>query len=146
MLGHSVLSDFLQRPGLYPTRLLCPWNFPGKNAGVECHFLLQGIFPTQGSNLSLLHLLRWQTDSFPLGLPGKPWCLTLCDHMDCGHPRLLCSPHAPLSMELSRQEYWSGLPCLPPGDLPNPGIEPESLMSPALAGRFFSTFQASTPK
>ena len=39
---------------------------------------------------------------------------------------------APLSMGFSRQEYWSGLPCLPPGDLPNPGIKPESLMSPAL--------------
>ena len=41
---------------------------------------------------------------------------------------------APLSMGFSRQEYWSGLPCPPPGDLPNPGIEPTSLMSPALAG------------
>ena len=46
---------------------------------------------------------------------------------------------APLSMGFSRQEYWSGLPCPPPGDLPNPGIEPSSLMSPALAGRFFTT-------
>ena len=41
---------------------------------------------------------------------------------------------APLSMEYSRQEYWSGLPCPPPGDLPNPGMESTSLMSPALAG------------
>ena len=46
---------------------------------------------------------------------------------------------APLSMEFSRQEYWSGFPCPPPGDLPDPGIEPRSLMSPALAGRFFTT-------
>ena len=48
---------------------------------------------------------------------------------------------APLSMGFSRQEYWSGLPCPPPGDLPNPGIKPTSftsLMSPALAGEFFS--------
>ena len=45
---------------------------------------------------------------------------------------------APLSMGFSRQEYWSGLPC-PPGDLPDPGTEPTSLMSPALAGRFFTT-------
>ena len=44
---------------------------------------------------------------------------------------------APLSMGFSRQEYWSGLPCPPPGDLPNPGIKPMSLMSPALAGRYF---------
>ena len=45
----------------------------------------------------------------------------------------------PLSMRLSRQEYWSGLPYPPPGDLPDPGVEPMSLMSPALAGGFFTT-------
>ena len=45
----------------------------------------------------------------------------------------------PLSLGFSRQGYWSGLPCLPPGDLPNPGTEPTSLLSPALAGRFFTT-------
>ena len=45
---------------------------------------------------------------------------------------------APLSMGFSRQEYWSGLPC-PSGDLPDPGIEPVSLTSPALVGRFFIT-------
>ena len=43
-------------------------------------------------------------------------------------------------MGFSRQEYWSGLPCPPPGDLPNPGIKPTSLMSPALAGRFFTPY------
>ena len=42
-------------------------------------------------------------------------------------------------MEFLRQEYWSGLPCLPPGDLPDPGIEPTSLLFPTLAGRFFTT-------
>ena len=46
---------------------------------------------------------------------------------------------APLSMEFSRQEHWSGLPFPPPGDLPDPGIEPTSLLSPALAGRFITT-------
>ena len=45
---------------------------------------------------------------------------------------------APLSTGFSRQEYWSGLPFPPPGDLPHPGIEPTSLASPALAGRFFN--------
>ena len=44
-----------------------------------------------------------------------------------------------LSMGFFRQEYWSELPCPPPGDLPAPGIEPGSLVSPALAGRFFTT-------
>ena len=45
----------------------------------------------------------------------------------------------PLFMGFSRQEYWSGLPCPRPGDLPNPGIEPMSRMSSALAGEFFTT-------
>ena len=45
---------------------------------------------------------------------------------------------APLSMEFSRQECWSGLPCPPLGDLPNPGIEPASIRSPALARGFFT--------
>ena len=43
------------------------------------------------------------------------------------------------SMGFSRQKYWSGLPCPPPGDLPDPEVEPVSLMSPALAGRFFTS-------
>ena len=46
---------------------------------------------------------------------------------------------APLSMGSSRQEYWNGLPCPPPRDCPNPGIELMSFMSPELAGRFFIT-------
>ena len=45
----------------------------------------------------------------------------------------------PLSMGFSRQEYWSGLLCPPPGDLPDPGIKPQSLMSPVLTARFFTT-------
>ena len=54
-----------------------------------------------------------------------------------------CQP--PLSMRFSRQEYWSGLPCSPPRDLPNPGIKPKSLMSPALAGGFFIVVQPGNP-
>ena len=50
--------------------LLCPQDSPGKNTGVVCHFLLQGIFPTQGLNLCLLHLLQWQVDSLPVAPPG----------------------------------------------------------------------------
>ena len=58
-------------------------------------------------------------------------CPILCKSMDC------CPPGS--SMGFSRQEYWSGLPCPPPGDLPDPGMEPTSLMSPALKGGFFTT-------
>ena len=53
----SVTFNSLQPYGLQPTRLLCPWDSPGKNTGAGCHFLLQGLFPTQGSNLHLLRLL-----------------------------------------------------------------------------------------
>ena len=51
----SVTSDSLRSHGLQPARLLCPWNSPGKNTGVGCHSLFQGIFLTQGSNSGLLH-------------------------------------------------------------------------------------------
>ena len=61
-----------------------------------------------------------------------PLCPTLCNPMNGSPPG--SSVHG-----FSRQEYWSGLPCLPPGDLPNPGVKPASLLSPALAGRFFTT-------
>ena len=47
-------------------------GFLGKNTGVGCHALLQGIFPIQGLNLALLHLLHWQASSLPLAPPGKP--------------------------------------------------------------------------
>ena len=53
--SHSVVSDSLWLHGLLPTRLLCPWVFPGKNTGVDCHFLLQEIFLTQGLNPDLPH-------------------------------------------------------------------------------------------
>ena len=52
--------------------LLSPWNFPGKNTGVGCHFLLQRIFPTQRSNLYLMYLLHWQAHSLPLHHLGSP--------------------------------------------------------------------------
>ena len=59
-------------------------------------------------------------------------CLSLCNLWAVAR-------QVPLSMGLSRQEYWNGLPCPPPGDLPDPGIEPMSLVSLALAGRLFIT-------
>ena len=54
-VSHSVMSNSLQPHGLQPVRLLCPWNSPGKNTGVACHSLLQGIFPTQELKTGLLH-------------------------------------------------------------------------------------------
>ena len=67
----SVMSFSLRSHGLEPTRLLCLWNFPGKHTGVGCHFLLQGIFLTQGLNPIVLHLLHQLADSLPLNHLGS---------------------------------------------------------------------------
>ena len=75
--SHPDVSDSLQPHGLYPFRLLCPWNFPGKTTGADCHFLLQGIFLIQGSNLSLAYL-RWQVDSSRLCHLETCVCVCVC--------------------------------------------------------------------
>ena len=83
------------------TRFLCPWDFPGKNTGEGCHFLLQGIFPTQGSNLCLLH---WQEDSLPLSyleissVVGRIWAMTFVPNVMtinnfCAQLYLTLRPH-----------------------------------------------------
>ena len=68
MLSCSVMSN-----SLWPIRLLCPWNSPDRNTGVGYDALLQGIFPTQGCNPSLLRLLHWYVRSLPLEPPGNKW-------------------------------------------------------------------------
>ena len=69
VVAKSCLT-LLQPHGLQPTRLHCPWDSPGKNTGVGCHFLFQGIFQTHGSNPSLLH---WEVNSLPLSHLGSPF-------------------------------------------------------------------------
>ena len=66
-------------------------------------------------------------------------CAQLLSHVWCFAAPGTIACQAPLSMGFSRQEHWSELPCPPPVDLPNPGIEPASLMSPALADGCFTT-------
>ena len=82
--ANSLQSCPTLRPcGLQPTRILSPWDSPGKNTRVGCHDLLQGIFHTQGSNL---HLLHCQAGSLPLAPPGNPLrsflrnCSSFCLH------------------------------------------------------------------
>ena len=72
VLSRSVVSNCLWSFALWPTRLLCPWDSPGSNTGVGCHFLLQGIFPTQGWNLHLLCLLPCRWLLYLLSLWGSP--------------------------------------------------------------------------
>ena len=92
---HSVVSHSSRPHGLQSTRLLHPRDSLGKSTGVGCHFLLQGIFLTQGWNPCVLH---WQADSLPTLPPGKhsglisqfgpvpQSCGALWDPMDCSTP------------------------------------------------------------
>ena len=66
-------------------------------------------------------------------------CPTLCNPMDC------VAHQAPLSMGFFRQEYWSGLPYPPPGDLPDPGIEPACFVAPALQADSFPLSHQGSP-
>ena len=72
VLSHSVTSDSWRTHGLYPTRLLCPWDSPGKNTGVGCHFQLQRIFPTQGFEPASLVPPALEGVFFTNALPEKP--------------------------------------------------------------------------
>ena len=65
-VSHSVMFNTLQPQGLWPARILCPWNSLGKNTEVNCHSLLQRVFPTQGSEPGS------QADSFLFELQGSP--------------------------------------------------------------------------
>ena len=72
VLSHAWLCNSMDHTP--PPRLFCPWDFPGKNTGVGCHFLHQGNFSTPGQNphlLHLLHLLHWQVGSLRLSHLGN---------------------------------------------------------------------------
>ena len=101
------------------------------------HKLTYNVFPIC---LMALHFMS-PFSTWPILYHTSPSvkCLCVCSQL-CP---ILCypmdySPSGLLPMEFFRQEYWSGLPFPPAGDLPHPGIEPESLASPALAGRFIT--------
>ena len=68
----QYLSDSLKPYEPQPNRFYCPWDSPGKNTGVGCCVLLQGKFPSQGSNLHLLYLLHWQAGSYHQHHLGSP--------------------------------------------------------------------------
>ena len=95
--SHSVASDSLQLHGLYS-----PWNFPGQNTGVGSHSLLQGIFPTQGSNPGLPHFSR-----IPYQLSHQ------------GSPRILEWVAYPFSSGSSRPRNWTWVSCTAGGFFTN---------------------------
>ena len=149
----SVVSDAVRPHSWQPTRMPRPWDSPGKNTGVGCHFLLQCMKVKSESEVAQS-------------------CPALSDPMDCSLPgssihgifqaRVLewgaiafsvsyfscvqffvtlwtVACQAPLSVGFSRQEYCSGPPYLPLWDLPTQGLNPCPFMSPVLAGGFFTT-------
>ena len=147
--SHSVMSDFL-----WPHGLCSPRNSPGQNTEMSSLSLLQGIFPTQGSNPGLPHCRRILYQLSHQGSPRILECVAYPFSRGSSRPRnwtrvsniaggflipQIIDHQSPLSTGFSRKEYWGGFPCTPPGYLPNPGIKPMFLMSPALAGEFFST-------
>ena len=82
----------------------------------------------------------WNNDSHSiLHTNNLHLCACVLSHVWLSSTPWTVAHQTPLSMWFSRQEHWSGLLCPPPGDLPDPGIEPASLKSPALAGRIFIT-------
>ena len=95
-----------------PLSSSCPCDFPGKNTGVGCCFLLQGIFPTQGSNLHFLHLLYWQAGSLRLMTPGKP--------LSPGSVHFSCSVVSD-SLRLHESQH-----ARPPFPSPTPGVHSDS--------------------
>ena len=136
------MSDSVQPHRRQPTRLPHPWDSPGKNTGVGCHFLLQCLTVKSESEVAQLCL----TPSDPMGcsLPGSSihgifqarvlqWgaiAFSLFMHTQLLSRVQLCATpwtvahQTPLSPEFSWQEYWSGLPFFSPAYLPNPVIKP----------------------
>ena len=165
-----------------PTRLRHPWDSPGKNTGVGCHFLLQCMkvkseseitqsCPTlsnpmdcslPGSSILGIFQARVLEWGHRASMPNVPLLVSLlCVHLSIhlsirvfispsipacvqakslSRVQLFATPwtagcQAPLSKGFCRQEYWSGLLYPPPGDLPNPGIQPVSLTSTSTGRR-----------
>ena len=100
--AQSLMSDSLQPHGLKPTRLLCPWDSPGKSTGMGYHALLQGIFPTQGLNP---------------GLPHHRWILYRLSNK--GSPRILEWVAYPFSRGSSWPRNWTVVSCMAGGFFTN---------------------------
>ena len=122
-----------------------PWHQLACDLGQVRTYFRASVFSfVKWRSKTILRWLQNQANHSPLGQMSQPCpapSLSLCS-VTKSSPTLCnpigCSPQAPLSIGFLRQECWSGLPFPTPGDLPNPGIEPTSPVSPALAGRLFN--------
>ena len=137
-IGMQHLS-FLIRPGIK----LCPWQWKHWKHGV----LTTGLPPFSSLQNFWMSSLQLLIPFIPLPDTLQPCWYDAYSHTACVHVCMLsCFSHvwlfttpqtvadqAPLFTGFSRQEYWYGLPCPPPGNLPDPGVEPASLRSPAVS-------------
>ena len=131
-----------------PTPVFLPGKFHGQqNLVVYCSWSHKGLDTTEWlSTLSYTSFTEvWDIIALCcvfilICIDSNPVCvLSWFSHVRLFATLCAVACLAPLSMGFSRQEYWSGLPCSPPGDLPDPGMVPVSFMSPALPGRFFTS-------
>ena len=111
--------------GLKPSRLLYPWNSPGKNPGVGCHSLLQGIFPTQGSNPGLLHCRQTLHNLSYQGKPASEGCSNSGQGVDFS-PGGQCLPGAPIPSPLCLWVQVTTPTCPPCFSKPRVGTVPAS--------------------
>ena len=139
----SVMSDSFVNPRIVARQAPLSMRFPREEywSGLPCPFSRGFSQPRDRTCVScigrwiLYHWATWETH--------RDVCMRVCVLSRFSRVWLFVTLwtvacQAPLSKRLSRQEYWSRLPCPPPGDIPNPGIKPLSLMSPALADEFFT--------
>ena len=111
------MPDSLWSHGLQPTRLLYPWDFPGKDNGVGCHFLLQGVFPTQGWNPGLLHCRQIL---YRLSYKGSPFFKIITSNQ---RPFLaFWFPYKLILISKPRQIPYSGWSCLLTMLIPEPWL------------------------
>ena len=151
-VSHHLLtpSACLGSPGKSPAfifllplldHMIMPFPLQGSNSESTCRWTHSFVLTIQESD----HISPLTEDiyvslnlAFPLPIQALPWRFVPV-FSGFSRVRLFATPwtvayHAPPSIGFSRQEYWSELPCPPPGDFPNSGTEPKSLLSPALAG------------
>ena len=137
----NLLDEAQDNPGHSPAHIreTFPWS-PRSLGLIECRTPLP--WPSPARSRPSLEQVNWVT--VPHSKQRSSFLVRSCVLSHFSRVQLFVTLwtvayQAPRSMEFSRQEYWSGLPCPPPGDLFDPGIEPSSFISPTLAGGVFTT-------